>query len=192
MDSPPIDDGLGQRGRTPGGPQQRPDNPLRHQLSQLHEKFVGITEGAFQRPIKAYLDQVDANEVGTRLKITSKRQTMTKKADQVAEAVEAEGGLESKAVRVMIREEVKREKEPKKTPKKPKKEVKGERGAKQKQQGGASSKKKKSPKSAGSKSNASRSASKEPNKPSRHRKSKKSGGASKTKKAKKNERSKKK
>ena len=102
VDSPPIEDGLGQRSRTPGGPQQRPDDPLCHQLSQLHEKFVGITEGAFQRPIKAYLDQVDANEVGTRLKITSKRQTMTKKVNQVAEAVEAEGGLELKAVRVMI------------------------------------------------------------------------------------------
>ena len=55
----------------------------------------------------AYDQQVEANEVAACLKSVSRRQKMVLKAEHVAAAVEAKGGVSSKAVHVIIQEEVK-------------------------------------------------------------------------------------
>ena len=78
----------------------------RGELVKVHYHMIEIFEQAFKKPRTMYDKQVKANETTIRIKKVAKNQVINKKADQVAEAIQAEGTVDPKTVRVMIIDEV--------------------------------------------------------------------------------------
>ena len=181
----------------------------RGELVKIHYCMVEIYEQAFKKPRTVYDKQVQANETTLRIKKVAKNQMIKKKADQVAEAIQAEGTVDPKTVRVMIIDEVDRQfREVEAGKNANKKNAQQSQAARNKQsqrdkspsskkakgaqrRGGAHSSKKKlpsqpsndgaRPRGAGGNPNASSAASSKDGEPSSRRKSRKNGGASKTK-----------
>ena len=70
----------------------------RGELVKIHYLMIEIYEQAFKKPRAMYDTQVKANETTIRLKKVAKKQVINKKADQVAEAIQAEGTVDPKTV----------------------------------------------------------------------------------------------
>ena len=181
----------------------------RGELVKIHYCMIEIYDQAFKKPRTVYDKQVQANETTLRIKKVAKNQMIKKKADQVAEAIQAEGTVDPKTVRVMIIDEVDRQfREVEAVKNANKKNAQQSQAARNKQsqrdkspsskkakgaqrRGGAHSSKKKlpsqpsndgaRPRGAGGNPNASSAASSKDGEPSSRRKSRKNGGASKTK-----------
>ena len=71
-------------------------------LVKIHYCMVEIFEQAFKKPQAMYDKQVKANETTIHIRKVAKNQVIKKKAGQVAEAIQAEGTVDPKTVRMMI------------------------------------------------------------------------------------------
>ena len=113
-----------------GGPQQQQDGVRHHdqqrqepppteeaadqglrrmELRKVVSLLAGMFDQIFVRPRSRYNLQVETNDTAFRIFKAEKSLTIAEKADKVTEAIQAEGTVNSKVIKVMILDEVRKE-----------------------------------------------------------------------------------